>query len=208
MGDFLDCLSLSMHPKTKPDVVKFAEEIHAGNAALDQLQESLPDGCSVFYLGGNHDESRASRFEAENGNLENILSVKKHLRIDERGIHWVTLRQQDDWSLGPVAYLHGISESKHSAMVHAEQFGPRIGKKHVVFAHVHGDQRHTSHAGYTAQCSGFLGDEKDAAFSYMKGRPAPWTLGFLVQHVYGDCVTDTFVRIRNGQAAFGGKVYG
>lgn len=207
MGDFLDCLSLSSHPKTKPDVVKFAEELAAGNAALDQLQAALPDGCDIKYLGGNHDESRAARFEAENGNLENILSVRKHLKIEERGIEWISLRRQDNYAIGPVAYLHGISESKNNAAVHAEQFAPRIGKRHVVFAHMHSDQRFTSHAGFTAQCCGFLGDEYDGAFGYRKGRPAPWTLGFLIQTVYGDCVTDTFVRVRNGTACFNGRVY-
>jgi predicted phosphodiesterase len=198
--------SLSHHPRRQPDVIKFAEEVAAGNRALDELGDALPSGCRQTYLEGNH-EGWSRSFEAENGALESVLAIDKHLRLAERGIDWVSLRRQDDFSLGPVAYLHGISESRHHSQTHADDFAPRVGKRHVVYGHMHTFQAATSKAGYSARCCGFLGDERNSAFGYKKGRPAPWVQGFLIQEVRGSCVTDTEVRITNGRAVFRGKVY-
>jgi hypothetical protein len=205
MGDFLDMASLSHHPKREPDTTRFVDEIDEGKQALDELQEAArPDDTD--FLEGNHC-GWARSFMAENPNLVGALDVAKNLRLEERGIRWVSLYEQDNFQLGPVAYCHGLSESRHHAMAHANDFGPTIGCKHVVYAHMHTFQSFTSKAGYTARCCGFLGDEKNVAFAYKKGRPAGWQLGFLIQEVSGTAVTDTEVRIVNGEAVFRGRVY-
>jgi hypothetical protein len=205
MGDFLDMVSLSHHPKREPDTTRFDDEIEEGKQALDELQEAA-QARHFDYLEGNH-ESWCRSFMAEQPNLAGTLDIDKNLGLEERGIRWVSLYEQDNFQIGPVAYLHAISESRHSAMVHATDFGPTIGCKHVVFAHVHTFQCFVSKAGYLARCSGFLGDEKNIAFSYKKGRPAGWQLGFLIQEVSGTAVTDTEVRVVNGRAVFRGKAY-
>jgi hypothetical protein len=205
MGDMLDCASLSHHPKKTPDIIRFRDEMAAGNAALDELQSA--GSGETLYLEGNHCAWRRS-FEAEYPNLADVLSIEKALRLDERGIRWVTLHEQNDFKIGPIAYCHGISEAKHHGMVHAEQFAPSIGARYVTYAHMHVYQHFRSNAGYEATCCGFLGEKRNVAFNYTKGRPVPWSLGFLVQDVLGEKVTQTFVDCANGTAILGGTAYG
>lgn len=207
MGDFLDLESLSQHPKNRPDTVKLKDELRSGEDGLDELDRVLPRNVRKWYLAGNHC-ARAERFEAAFGHLDGMLSIPKGLNLAKRRWQWVTLRQQNRFVLGPVAYLHGISESKNHAMVHAEQFAPRIGVRHVIYAHMHATQSAQSNAGYFARCCGFLGDEQNIAFAYTKGRPTAWVLSFLLQEVSGRTVTDTEVRIVNGRAVLNGRTYG
>lgn len=214
IGDYLDMLSLSQHPKSRPDLVKLAEELHDGNLGLDELQDASPSS-TWDYLEGNH-EVRATRYEAAFGSLDGMLSIPVGLfmqprdayrrsSVELRGMNWIPLRQQPI-VLGPVAYLHGISESKHHAMIHAEQLGPQCGARYVTYGHLHVFQTFRSNAGYEAQCCGFLGDATRPEFSYTKGRPLPWVCGFLIQEIVGDLVTTTPVRIVNGRALFSGRI--
>jgi hypothetical protein len=207
MGDYLDLESLSQHPKKRPDTIKLKDELGDGNKGLDELDRALPRKTKRRFLQGNHCV-RSERFEAEFGQLDGMLSIPAGLGLKKRGWQWVSLRQQNRFVLGPVAYLHGISESKHHAMLHAEQFAPRIGVRHVTYGHMHTLQSAQSNAGYSARCCGFLGDERNIAFSYTKGRPTAWVVGFVLQEICGANVVETEVRIVNGRAVFNGRLYG
>jgi predicted phosphodiesterase len=205
IGDLIDSASLSHHPKREPNEVRLRDEMGAGNECLDQIQEAGPG--ETYYLAGNHDESWYKSFEAENPNLEGCLDTPSWLRLKERGIRWVSLREQDNFKIGPVSYLHGVYEGTQAARNHALNHGPKVGCRYTVFGHVHGMDSSTSASGYTARACGFLGDESHIAFGYRKGRPSPWVLGFLLQEVSGDLVCDTEVRIVGGRALVNGAVY-
>lgn len=208
IGDWVDNYSLTHHPKRQPGVVRFVDEFGEAERETDRVCNAAPN-AEKHMLEGNH-EGWLRGFEAENPSLEHALSIPERLKLQEKGIRWVNLFQQDKFRIGPVAYLHGVYEGPNASRKHAELFGPRIGCKHVVHGHDHGMNSFTTPAGYTARSCGFLGDERNIAFSYRKGRPSAWVLGFLVQEVNGSSVTDTEVRIdySTGRAAFRGRVYG
>lgn len=214
MGDFLDTYSLTHHPRRSPAVVRFEDEIDSGNGLLDRICKAAPN-ARKHYLQGNH-EGWAASYEAENPNLEGTLDIPKRLRLRERGIEWVPLFKQNPFPdpshhfrLGPVAYCHGVYEGAQAARQHATFYGPRVGAKHVVFGHTHGMDSYTSPAGYAARSCGFLGDERNIAFSYVKGRPTPAVPGFLIEEICGNAVTDTEVRIdyATGRAVFARRAY-
>lgn len=216
IGDFGDVESLSQHPRNRPDMNRYAGEVYDMNIGLDELQNASPS-TPWDYIEGNH-EVRASRWEAAFPNLAASLNLPKALYIEPgddyhrntvqlRGMRWVPLSKQP-YHLGPVMYLHGVYESKHHAMAHAENLGPEQGVRSATYGHVHTFQQFRTPAGYEAHCCGFLGDRSLPQFSYRKGRPSPWVCGFLIEEVCGDHVTKTQVHIENGRALFSGKVYG
>ena len=216
IGDFGDVESLSQHPRSRPDLARFAGEVYDMNIGLDEMQNASPSTDWV-YIEGNH-ESRASRWEAAYPQLAEALSLPRALYIEAgeeyhrnsvqlRGMRWVPLRAQP-FHLGPVMYLHGVYETKHHAMAHAENLGPEQGKRSSTYGHMHTFQAFRSPAGYEAQCCGFLGDRSLPQFSYRKGRPSPWVSGFLIEEVCGDHVTKTPVHVEGARALFGGKLYG
>lgn len=205
MGDWCDMVSLSHHPKRTPNITRFEDEIEEGKRRYGELQEAARPK-EMYALEGNH-EGWASGFMAEQPNLAGTLDIPKRTGLAETGIRWVSLTEQDDFRLGPVGYCHGISESRHSAKAHAEDFAPVVGVRFITFAHVHTFQTFTSKAGFMARCCGFGGDEKNSAFGYKKGRPAGWKLGFKIEEVCGQSVTDTDVYVIDGRAVFRGAVY-
>jgi predicted phosphodiesterase len=204
MGDLMDTASLSHHPKRQPNEIRLRDETDATNACLDDLMKAGPG--ETYYLQGNH-EFWSAGFEAENPQLEGCLDIPTWLRLKERGVRWVSLREQDDFKIGPIAYCHGVFEGQTAARKHAEVFGPKVGCRYVTFAHIHNDDVATSASGYTARCAGFLGDERLPAFGYRRGRPSPWTLGFRLEEVSGGLVADIPVRVVNGRAMVNGACY-
>ena len=213
-GDFLDLESLSRHPKSQPDLAKLAEELYAGNLALDALQTAA-GSADVVYLEGNH-EGRARRFEAEFGQLDGVLSIPVGLYIEARseyrksadslrGIRWIPLHMQP-LAVGAVSYMHGVFESIHHAYQHAWQLGPRCSTRHLITAHMHALQVASTASGHTATACPWLGDIRSHVFGYTKGRPRPWSHGVLVIEEAGESVTVSPVAIINGRAVYGGRV--
>jgi predicted phosphodiesterase len=209
MGDWVDVLSLSRHPKRDPGVVRFEDETVAAERELDKVCNATPN-AEKYLLQGNHD-ARSEAYEAEIPELEGALSIPKRLKLAEKRVRWVPLAEQDEtFEIDGTGYLHGVFEGVNAARQHAEILGPKVGIRRIVFAHCHSAQSWTTASGFSARCCMFLGDEKQKAFSYRKGRPSPWVLGFLIEEVYRNSVTYTEVRIdpKTGRAVFRGQVYG
>jgi hypothetical protein len=215
MGDIEEMEALSMHPRSRPDLAKVAEEHYATNLLLDEIQNAH-GGRKTRYLEGNH-EHRAARFEAQYGQLDGSLSVPQALYIQPRadyhretsqlrGIEWVPLKMQP-LVVRNTALLHGVFEAQHHAFMMAQHLGPRIGAKHLFAGHMHTWQSATSNAGYTAYSCPWLGDERRHVFqAYVKGKPRPWQTGLVIVQECGDRVTVTPVFIENGRALFGGRL--
>jgi hypothetical protein len=214
-GDFIEMEALSRHPKSRPDLTRLAEELYAGNVALDELQQAA-GSAEVVYVEGNH-EGRAPRYAAEFGQLDGLLSVPVGLYLEPRadyhretnqlrGIRWVPLKMQP-FTVGAVGFLHGVFESMYHAAMTAQHLGPKCGVRHLVTAHMHGWQSFASPSGFTAYACPWLGDETAHVFrAYVKGRPRPWHLGVLAIEEAGEDVNVTPVFIRNGRALVGGRV--
>jgi predicted phosphodiesterase len=208
MGDWVDVLSLSRHPKRDPGVVRFEDETDAAERELDKVCDAT-SSAEKYLLQGNHD-ARSEAYEAEIPELEGALSIPKRLKLAEKRVRWVPLAEQDEtFEIDGTGYLHGVFEGVNAARQHAEILGPKVGIRRIVFAHCHSAQSWTTASGFSARCCMFLGNEKHKAFSYRKGRPSPWVLGFLIEEVYRNAVTYTEVRIdpKTGRAVFRGEVY-
>jgi predicted phosphodiesterase len=213
LGDFMEIESVSQHPKSRPDLVRLAEEFYAANVLLDELQDCAPS-ASFLYLEGNH-EARCSRFANELGALDGLMSVAEGLYIqprseyrrstdDLRGMTWVSLSMQP-FVVAGVGYLHGVFEGIHHAMQHASQLGPVCGAKHLVYAHLHAVQHATAPSGHQATCAGWLGDQRARTIqSYVKGRPRPWSHAVVYQEIDGDLVTTSAIPIVTGRAIWQG----
>jgi hypothetical protein len=116
------------------------------------------------------------------------------LNLKKRRITWIPLRTHTrrcwiaPWGTG---YMHSAQSNRkpqsgqsHSAY-HANVVGPLSGCRHITYGHSHTFQSYRSPAGFTADCSGFLGnfDADDPAFDYDSG-PNTWTLGVLYESIY------------------------
>lgn len=215
LGDVMELESLSRHPKSKPDLSRLAAEFYETNVFLDAVQEAN-GGRKTRFLEGNHC-ARASRYEAEYGELDGMLSVPKSLYLEPRsdyhretsnlrGIEWIPLRMQP-FTVRSLALLHGVFESQYHAWMNAMHLGPRCGARFIFSGHMHGFQSFTSPAGCTAFALPWLGDERRHVFqAYVKGKPRPWNSGVLIREECGETVTVTPVFIENGRALFGGRV--
>jgi predicted phosphodiesterase len=213
LGDFMEVESVSQHPKSRPDLVRLAEEFYAANVLLDELQDCAPS-ASFLYLEGNH-EARCSRFSNEMGSLDGLMSLPESLYIvprvdyhrstgDLRGMTWVPLSQQP-FVVAGVGYLHGVFEGIHHAMQHAQQLGPVAGAKHLVYGHLHAVQHATAPSGHQATCAGWLGDIRARTIqSYVKGRPRPWSHAMVYQEIDGDLVSTSAIPILTGRAVWAG----
>lgn len=85
LGDFMEMASVSSHGGD-PNPPSFLDDIAAGNAALDELQEVFK-GTTTF-VAGNHDV-RADRYICENAvALNGAISIPDLLRMKERGIEY------------------------------------------------------------------------------------------------------------------------
>lgn len=220
IGDLLDMESVSKHPKSRPDLVRLAEEYRYGNYALDALQNAVAGGCDWYYIEGNH-ERRAVKYANEHGTLDGLLKVPEQLYITHRGgdyhrdkggelrgMVWVPYEAQP-LLLPHSAYYHGhTSTSRHHASWHADVYCPRnTGGRTLFYGHNHTFQGFTSTTGNRAQCVGFLGNDKAPALGYLEGRPTTWEHGLVLQEVApGGQMSYTAVRIINGRAVFHGAV--
>ena len=214
-GDIMEVESLSRHPKSRPDLARLSEEYYDANVGLDEVQNAAPSS-DIYYVEGNH-ENRVTRFAAEYGELDGMLSVPVSLYITPkadyhretvqlRGIHWVPLSMQP-FTVGAAAYLHGVFESLYHAAMTAQHLGPKCGSRVLITGHMHGWQSFASPSGFVAYACPWLGDETAHVFrAYVKGRPRPWHLGVLHVEECGEDVTVTPIFIRNGRALFGGRI--
>lgn len=219
IGDYMEMLALSRHPKNKPDLTRLAEEYYAANVALDDMQDATP-GCDWTYIQGNH-EWRADRYMAEYGELDGMLNVPVSLAIKKsdavhprfetklRGMRWVAVDEQP-YLTAHSAYYHGHHYTNlHHASSHANAYTTsRCNGLPVFYGHMHTMQFFASANGSYAQCVGFLGDEK--ALAYTLGKPTPWRLGLILQEVAPDGTMNyTPVHITSeGRALFHGKLVG
>jgi predicted phosphodiesterase len=219
IGDYGDFEALSGHERSKPDLVKLANEYRLLNHSLDALQNATPSTKWV-YIEGNH-ERRAKRFMAEQGRLDGMLNVPVNLYIERkdenyfrdsgvalRGIEWVPYEKQPYFIGAHSAYYHGHHYSaQHHAYKHALVFSSSSCENRTVFyGHRHVYQAHRAENHCEAVCVGFLGDER--ALEYTNGRPTPWVTGLVYQEALGEHMDHSFVHIKKGSAIFKSKLIG
>lgn len=203
IGDFLDCASVSDHAKSAKDEKRFKNEIDAGNAALDELCKlRIP---RIVYLFGNH-EFRLERYlNSRAPELDDIIDLKKLLKLEERGIEHVPYGEFI--RIGKMAFFHDIGRCGSNASRQTlNDFG-----NNCIFGHSH---RASVVYGGTVEgdvhvCMnvGWAGNVDDISYTSRPKAKREWTTGFGFCYQTEDGVTwVTFVPIINGRCVVDGKI--
>lgn len=178
LGDFIDCLAISTFPKSPDRVHHLRYEVETGEACLDELMEAAPE-AEIDFLEGNHEHRMSKYLATKAPELFGLVSIRKLLRVDERGWKWVPYRHHV--THGKIAYSHEIGHfGKQAVQQSLDSFGGNI-----VFGHTHrggiayGGTVKGEHR--VAMSCGWLGD--GSAVDYMhKSKTRDWQTGMgLVQ---------------------------
>jgi UDP-2,3-diacylglucosamine pyrophosphatase LpxH len=208
LGDYLDCLPVTAHPKDPDSDSLIVNEIDYANNKLDELDSLFPKAKKVF-LFGNH-EFRIERYIRDNAPaLFGTIKLEKLLKLDKRK-NWKHLDYNYHQSY---KILNSYLYARHEPFGANPKACAQRAMTSIVYGHVHqieeaqvasGTNRNLKHVAF---CPGWLGNTKDKAFNYLKGNPN-WSLGFGI--VYVDSKTKQFshqiIRIIDGKAFFNGKI--
>lgn len=206
LGDFLDMSALSSHDKGNISSDTLSEEYEAGNAALDFIEDSLPDNILKTYIWGNH-EDRYFRYmrNVDNAKLGTALqSPTVALKLHERGY-----KVFEDWKNSYVTI------GKHLTLSHGEFCNVHTAKKHldtyrksILYAHTHRKQVYVE-GNMGAYNVGSMADFTSHAFGYAtRAMKESWVNSFAVITIdiegYYNVEIPTWYK---GKLVFGGKTY-
>lgn len=173
IGDYLDCYSISFHPKSPERRANLKAEIDDGLEGLDSLQAT---GIRRWmFCEGNH-EFRLERYlEQKAPELYGLLGIRELLRIDERGWDWVPYKK---WKrVGKIAFSHEVGHAgKTAGQRSLDEFGGNI-----VFGHSH--RGSVTYGGtvdgekHVALNVGWLGDLESIDYTH-QSKTRGWQHGF------------------------------
>lgn len=203
IGDFLDCISISRHPKKPKDEKFFAKEIEAGNKALDEI-------CAIgikriIFIDGNHERRFSSYINEKAPELDGLLSLKDKLRLVERGIEHVPYGEFI--RIGQMAFTHDVGRcGLNAARQSLQDFGDNL-----TFGHSHRAQvvYGGTVEGKTHVCLnvGWLGDYDAIDYRNRPTAKREWQHGIGLIYQDKDGVSYcNFVPIINGSCIIDGKV--
>lgn len=179
IGDFMDAISVSAHPKTTYEQVTLGHEYDIGNQDLDSLESKLPDQCTKVYIMGNH-EFRVNRYVANNapelGGVTGLM-VEDGLHLKNRG--WKVVPYGGVYNVGRMAFVHGYWANLYHSAKHVNSLG-----QNIFYGHVHDHQVHSVCHGDKAHIGMSVGCLCDLKQDYLHGRPTRWSHGFLNAYVY------------------------
>jgi predicted phosphodiesterase len=130
IGDFADCLTVSHFPRSPGRISNLAQEIHAVERGLDQINEVAPKAEKV-YVCGNH-ELRLEKYLAQKApELFGLIDFQELVKLKKRGWLWVPYRKHVTY--GKIAYTHDLGYSGANAAAQClNSFGGNI-----IFGHTH-----------------------------------------------------------------------
>lgn len=210
LGDYLDCYGLSQFDKD-PSLGSMSDlldqEIEESNMRLDELDFLFPSAKKVF-LEGNHEYRMKKILKRYIPALENVVSIETLLELDKRKLwQWVPFtRLQGHRVLGTDLFARHCPVASGSASNNARKSGDSI-----IYGHTH----QTEMASFVTEMSarqiqaincGWLGDEKQHVFDYLKSRPN-WTKAFGVVNYTKEYLTVDVIEIKNNTAVYNGETY-
>jgi predicted phosphodiesterase len=197
IGDFVDCLAVSAHPKTSERKYFLSQEIETAGALLRRVRMWAP---RLHVTEGNH-ETRLQRYIMDHAPelADTHPTVREMLGIEKR--EWTAYR--DHMFLGNVGFTHDLGHSGPQALNQTlAAFGTNI-----VFGHTHrlgivyDGNVDGSHR--VAMNVGWLGDYAEVTYMH-RSKMKSWQHGFgfirqeksgishmqAVPIVRGECVVD------------------
>jgi predicted phosphodiesterase len=208
-GDFVEMASVAEHGG-HADESEYLADIEDGNALLDEVREAVGRDSRIVYLEGNH-ETRLARYVEHNAApLVGAVSLPVALRLAERGITWVTEREQP-WAIGNLRVMHGHQDLARPPLYHAAKVANLRGKQGTVTVYGHTHRAQTiSRIGEENAAAVGLGCLRALGPGWEHGRASGWEHGFGVAYV--DERTgraDVYpVAVRHGTIVWDGRLYG
>jgi hypothetical protein len=203
IGDVIDHVSISHHPRSPDRRMFLKEEIGQVNQLLDQVQGlRIP---RVIFLSGNHEEWLGRYIRDKAPELFGLVSIKDLLEIEGRGWEWYAY--QEPVKLGKLHLVHDVGRcGKHTAVASLADYGHSIVMGHSHRAAViydgtaDGERR-------VAMNVGTLIDIETVEYRSRAMARREWQTGFGIAHILpnGDAFC-TFCPIVNGRTVVDGKV--
>lgn len=208
LGDFLDLYGLSFYDKN-PDLGDvsglYDREIECGNYRLDQIDLF---SCKKIYLEGNH-EYRLKKFLYKQAPaLRNRIQIPDELNLRTRGKYlWVPYTSLQSYQ---IMDTNLYARHEPPAGGNMQNIAKQAGAS-VIYGHTHqfGIGTFVSKiSGLTnyAINGGWLGNQKELVFDYVKGRP-DWTQAFFFIHQTNKFWWPEPVLFSEKGAFFRGKFY-
>lgn len=107
IGDTLDFVSVSFHPRDPSRLQSLRSEINAGNRFLDRLEATGVK--NVHMLGGNHEYRLERYLWTKAPELYGLVDLPTLLRIKERGWTWTPYRKS--LKIGKIHFTHDVGRS-------------------------------------------------------------------------------------------------
>ncbi len=203
LGDFLDLMCVSSHPKKPGVALSLEHEISAGRECLDQV-DAL--GARYrYYVAGNH-EARLNRYIAKHAPMfDDLLSVRELLGLDERG--WRHTPYGDGLTLGELYITHDLG----LAGKYAVRRSVDAAWQSTVIGHVHRAevvyQKNALGKVVKGASFGWLGEPKYADYMKVRVRQRQWTHAVGICHMDASGKADiSVVPIENGRCRVEGHV--
>lgn len=203
LGDFLDCAPVSHWNRKnlrERKNMNMASDFKLANKYLDRIQKITEN---VTYLQGNHEKWLDDAID-EQPEMDGLLNLEINLHFATRGINY--LKYNECYSIGKLAFTHGIYTNQHHALKHCEKFG-----RSIAYGHLHDVQMAISvspidvedkHMGVSLGCLAKVNP------AFMRNRPSNW------QHCIGIGLVrpdQTFnldpIIISGGVCSYAGKTF-
>lgn len=203
LGDWIDCYTVSRHPKDPARKERFEDELRVANECADMVcQLDVP----THFCAGNHEDFFRRYIQDRAPEIYGVApTMRQLLKIDDRGWDWTPHKRS--LQLGKVFYTHDVGRSGVNAARQAvADFGASIITGHTHGLHasydgtVYGDRR----VGITA---GWLGDVNSIDYRHREMCRRQWQHGFvLVDYDDDGCGWCNTIPILDGRAMVDGRI--
>lgn len=205
IGDFVDFYAVSSHSKSPKRSLQLAEELKAGEAALDQLDKLGAE--NKVYIGGNHEDRMQRYLQDKAPELFDVVSVPDLLHLKQHGWEYVPYKKHT--KLGKMHFTHDVGSAGRNAIfkcLDTYQHSVVTGHTHRLAYIVEGNA--VGESKVSAQF-GWLGDSRSVDYMQHAKVLKDWALGFGVGYYdpTSKLVYLTPVPIVNYTAVVNGKLY-
>lgn len=189
----------------KNDIEGFDRDI------LKPIEKLLPKGCKKVWIIGNHERFEWDTIE-KHPELEGLLDHVGLLQLEKRG--WEVIPLGHMYKLGKLKVIHGetLSGIGNQAGTFPARKAVELYASNVLAGHTHAPQTFTkiSPVEHSNKWMGTIAPTAgNVNPSYLRNRATAWLNGFvLVDYIDNGHFNVYTIIVTNGQAAFGGKLYG